>query len=82
MEVGSVDGAGVDGIVPGVRPGTRRPFKPPSSKRQQITAAEAIEIYKLRPSLGEAAPMRCRRTCISLCVSAHVLVRACACAGV
>jgi len=36
-----------------VRTGTRRPFKPPSSKRQQITAAEAIEIYKLRPVPGE-----------------------------
>jgi len=36
-----------------VRPDKRRPFKPPSSKRQQITAAEAIEIYKLRPVPGK-----------------------------
>jgi len=64
QEVGSIDGAVVSDNVPGVRPGMRRPFKPPSSKRQQITAAEAIEIYKLRPVPGEAAPMRCRRTCI------------------
>jgi len=38
--------------APSIRPGAR-PFKPPSSKRQQITAAEAIDIYKLRPVPGE-----------------------------
>ena len=41
------------GATAAIRSGTRRPFKPPSSKRQQITAAEAIEIYKLRPVPGE-----------------------------
>lgn len=46
-------GGDVGAVTPSIRPGTR-PFKPPSSKRQQITAAEAIEIYKLRPVPGSA----------------------------
>lgn len=46
-------GGDAGAATPSLRPGTR-PFKPPSSKRQQITAAEAIEIYKLRPVPGES----------------------------
>ena len=32
-----------------LEPTTRRPFKPSSSKRQQLIAKEAVEIYLLRP---------------------------------
>ena len=31
----------------------KRKFKPPSSKRQQLTAEEAIEIYLQRPAIGK-----------------------------
>jgi len=36
----------------------KRPFKPSSSKRQQLTAEEAAEIYKLRPQPGKGGTLR------------------------
>ena len=48
---GGQAGGDMGAQAPSIRPGSR-PFKPPSSKRQQITAAEAIDIYKLRPVPG------------------------------
>ena len=36
----------------------KRPFKPSSSKRQQLTADEAAEIYKLRPLPGKGGSLR------------------------
>eukprot|EP00960_Hanusia_phi_P050171 760045-Hanusia_phi.AAC.2 len=38
--------------------GSRRPFKPASSKRQQLTAEEAVEIYKMRPIAGKGGNLR------------------------
>ncbi|EKX31636.1 hypothetical protein GUITHDRAFT_122181 [Guillardia theta CCMP2712] len=38
--------------------GSRRPFKPASSKRQQLTAEEAVEIYKLRPIACKGGNLR------------------------